>query len=156
MDRLTEQKKYWLAEGVALENAFIEKYGKKLGLIINPGKVEQPYLPDLHKDNGENAELKSQLTPFHYSKQRYKIPVEYAFTFDEYSALRYAFYYPNLEIYFWMLHGEEKVYKTTFTKLREHLLVSPVYIQLRRSNMNTLNKAVFVMDLRSPVFERVV
>ena len=46
-----QAKSVWCKDGEKIEEAFVNKYGTKLNLIINPEKHTNPYAPDLMYDN---------------------------------------------------------------------------------------------------------
>jgi hypothetical protein len=58
-----QNKTLWCIDGAIIEDIFIDKYGKQLELVINPEKVNNPYVPDLIGKNSL-ADLKTQNTPF--------------------------------------------------------------------------------------------
>ena len=93
----------WVIEWRKQEDAFVEEVAPRLNIeaIINPEKQTNPYAPDLLV-NGELADLKCQQTPFFKSYVLYKIPNQYAVTFNKKDFLSYKEKYPSIVIYYWL------------------------------------------------------
>ncbi|MFW6224636.1 MAG: hypothetical protein ACOC4B_00035 [Bacteroidota bacterium] len=60
-----QDKGIWCKSGASKEEVFVETFGERLNLIINPEKRNNPYAPDLlNISTGLRADLKTQNTPF--------------------------------------------------------------------------------------------
>lgn len=99
----TEDKSWWIKEGVRRELVFVDEICPRIDLhaTINPQKKNDPYAPDLLVD-GVVAELKSKETPFFRAMDRYRIATQFAITFDVKDYRRYSSYYPDIAVYFWV------------------------------------------------------
>src|SRR5690606_9924466 len=97
-----QEKSIWCKDGEKIEEAFVNKYGEKLNVTINPQKQTNPYAPDLLFDNKHFADLKTQNTPFFKAKKLYNIDSSYAIVFNRKDAERYYKDYPDIIIYFWV------------------------------------------------------
>ncbi len=96
-----QNKGFWCKHGETKENVFVNIYGKRLNLIINPDKIDDIYAPDLfNTKTGRIGDLKTQNTPFFEAQKRYNIDPQYAVTFNDKDRIRYNDKYPNVEIYF--------------------------------------------------------
>lgn len=167
-----QAKSIWCKDGEKIETAFVNKYGTKLNLIINPEKNTNPYAPDLMYDNSILADLKTQNTPFFKAKKLYNIDSSYAVVFNRKDAARYYKMYPNIIIYFWVEWHSVKfkmndfensveyingVWKISFVELVELLKKAPKHNYQQRVNDTKGNaKTSFVLDIRNPSFKRVV
>ncbi|MCK8142480.1 hypothetical protein MW871_11310 [Flavobacterium sp. I-SCBP12n] len=167
-----QNKILWCKDGEKIEEAFVNKYGNKLGLIINPEKNTNPYAPDLLKDNTLIADLKTQNTPFFKAKDLYGIDPTYAVVFNRKDAERYWKHYKQIIIYFWVewqsvkfVMGNTKkevefingVWSINFLDLVELLKVAPEHIYQQRIDDKKGNaKGSFVLDIRNPSFSKVV
>ena len=167
-----QAKKRWCKEGERIEEAFISKYGKKLGLIINPEKETNRFAPDLLYNSGNLADLKTQNTPFFSTRSLYKIDPTYAVVFNRKDAVRYYKNYPNIIIYFWVewysvayqkgdFYQEVEyingVFKIPFRHLVEILKKAPLHKYQQRVNDKKGNaKSSYVLDIRDKHFERVI
>ena len=152
-------KPFWIVEGTKSEKLFVEKYGKVLGVDINPAKRDNPYVIDMVTDTGMLADLKTQSTPFKSSDRKWGIPPDMCFTFDEYSALRYHFYHASaIWIYLWVRHVKpERVYRVFMHDLRIYMLTrAKIHIQDARKDLPSQNRAVYVLDLRDHIFKQVI
>src|ERR1700761_963749 len=98
-----QDKGPWYVAGKTSETVFVNKYGKKLGLILNPKKKFDNYTADLVNVSTNNlAELKTRNTPFFQTVERYSIDPQYAVTFNVKDFLRYLKFYPGIEVYYWI------------------------------------------------------
>tara|TARA_B110000238_G_C15956108_1_gene365351 strand:+ start:222 stop:776 length:555 start_codon:yes stop_codon:yes gene_type:complete len=166
-----QNKIQWCKDGEKIEEVFIDRYGKKLGLIINPEKVKNPYAPDLMK--GINyADLKTQNTPFFKAKKLYNIAPTYAVVFNRKDAERYWKLYKNITIYFWVEWHSVKfemgtfinevdyisgVWKIPFKDLVTLLKDAPEHeYQQRIADKKGNAKSSFILDIRNPAFRKVV
>lgn len=103
------QKDLWVAND-GEESEFVSIYGRKLGLILNPAKVEDRYAPDLYCWKYETlGDLKMQKTPY-LTAVRYGVDTDRAATLNVLDLVRYGSEYGNrFLIYFWILHDPGKI-----------------------------------------------
>jgi hypothetical protein len=167
-----QNKTLWCKDGEKIEQAFVNKYGAELGLIINPEKTINPYAPDLLKDNSQIADLKTQNTPFFKANDLYGIEPTYAVVFNRKDAERYWKHYKEIIIYFWVeWHSIKFVMGTTtkevdfldgvwsikFVDLVELLKIAPEHLYQQRVDDTKGNaKGSFVLDIRNTAFTRVI
>lgn len=164
-----QDKTTWCKEGFKTEEVFIEIYGKKLQLQINPEKDHNPYAPDLAEIvTRKLADLKVQNTPFFKAQNLYNIPPTFAVVFNLKDKLRYEKYYPQIDIYFWIdwvavtfemgsfkirvnpLYG---VFKISFQLLLKILKNAPLHSYAQRRNDTKGNaKQSYVLDIRHELF----
>jgi hypothetical protein len=99
----TEDKDWWVINWRKEEDSFVNIVAPRINILatINPEKQNNPYAPDLIV-NGELADLKCQQTPFFKSYSLYKIPNQYAITFNKKDFIRYKEKYPSIVIYYWL------------------------------------------------------
>lgn len=118
-----QDKGAWCEIGVAKEEAFVNKFGDQLGLIINPDKENNPFAPDLiNIKNNALGDLKTQNTPFFKANSLYGLNPQYTVVFNEKDRVRYAANYPNIEIYFavdWVV--------TEFRQNGNNIMVKPMF-----------------------------
>ena len=96
-----QDKGVWCEDGVSQEEVFVKKYGGILGLVINPEKKINPYVPDLlNTKNNVLADLKTQNTPFFQAKSRFNYDPQFTVVFNGKDRVRYKNQYPDIEIYF--------------------------------------------------------
>lgn len=168
-----QNKGAWCEHGLSKEYVFVEKYGHKLGLIINPEKGTNKYAPDLcHFLVTELSDLKTQNTPF-FTAGKYGYDPQYTVTFNKNDADRYRSEYPEIDIYFWVdwvavryfkqstdirycdtdirvkpMYG---VWKVAFKDLDEIIKNSPLHEYQERINDNQGNaKESFLINLKDP------
>jgi len=167
-----QAKSLWCKEGEKIEVAFVKKYGEALGLSINPEKTHNPYAPDLVYKKEQLADLKTQNTPFFKSKKLYGIDATYAVVFNRKDAVRYYRNYPDIVIYFWIEWHSVKfkmgtysieveyingVWKIPFRDLIQLLKDAPLHeYQQRKDDKKGNARSSFVLDIRNPLFERVI
>jgi len=93
----------WYRHGVNKEDVFVEKFGTKFGVQINPQKKNDPTVPDLIY-NQKLADLKCETTPFFFAFKD-KIDFTYAVTFNLKDAFNYGKWgknYETLIIFYWI------------------------------------------------------
>lgn len=167
-----QAKKIWCKDGEEIEEAFVNKYGTKLNLIINPEKVENPYAPDLLYNNTQIADLKTQNTPFFKAQSLYNIDPSYAVVFNRKDAVRYYKYYKEILIYFWVEWHSVRfvmgrfesevdyingVWRIQFKDLLELIKVAPKHEYQQRKNDQKGNaKSSFVLDIRNDAFTKII
>lgn len=167
-----QAKKAWCKDGEKIEEAFVSKYGNQLQLIINPEKKVNPYAPDLLKKNEFLADLKTQNTPFFKAKELYGIDSSYAVVFNRKDAIRYYRLYPDIIIYFWIewhsISFQMGTYKKSvkfisgvwaikFEELIDILKIAPLHeYQQRKDDRKGNAKSSYVLDIRNPLFVKVI
>ncbi|WP_286760617.1 hypothetical protein [Salegentibacter sp. UBA1130] len=166
-----QSKKLWCKNGEQIEEAFVEKFGDKLKLKINPEKSTNPYAPDLVYEEQILCDLKTQNTPFFKAEKLFGIDPTYAVVFNRKDAIRYYRKYPDIVIYFWVEWHSVKfemsrfskeveylngVYKISFKDLIPFLKKSKEHSYQQRVNDRKGNaKSSFVLDLRDESFIKV-
>jgi len=166
-----QAKGAWCEAGAKTEEVFVAKHGKALSLIINPEKATSPYVPDLFNTSTRvMGDLKTQNTPFFQATSRYGQDAQFAVVFNQKDAERYARHYPDIEIYFWVdwvvtgFRGTTEisvqpmtgVWFIPFRELQKLLASAPVHYYAQRTNDTQGNaKGSYVLDLRSPAFQKV-
>lgn len=167
-----QAKSIWCKDGEKIELAFVSRYGGKLNLKINPEKATNPYAPDLVFGENHLADLKTQNTPFFKAKNLYGIDPSYAVVFNRKDAVRYYEKYPGISIYFWVEWHSVKfvmgtfenkvqyisgVWRIPFKSLVELLKTAPKHEYQQRKNDQKGNaKSSFVLDIRNPLFTKVI
>jgi len=103
MMELTENRNIWYEKAEKWEVDFIEKYGKKFSLIINPSKEINKYAPDLYMlKTSVSADLKMLRVPFYAAQKIYNIPAQYCWTFNVSDLWEYSTKYSNnLGVFIW-------------------------------------------------------
>ena len=168
-----QDKSVWCKDGENIEQGFIDKYGSKLQLVLNPEKEINPYAPDLLRTNDKRtADLKTQNTPFFKAGEFYDIDPPYAIVFNIKDSVRYSDKYPDIIIYFWVNWMVERfvmnekeifakkisgVWMIEFKNALQLIKSAPIheYIQ-RRYDMKGNAKGSYVFDLRNELFKQVI
>lgn len=167
-----QAKKTWCKDGEKIEEAFVNKYGIYLKLIINPEKAQNPYAPDLVYNGSQLADLKTQNTPFFKAKKLYGIDPSFAVVFNRKDAVRYYQHYKDIIIYFWVEWHSVRfvmgnfineveyingVWRIEFNDLIELIKTAPKHAYQQRVNDTIGNaKSSFVLDIRNPKFKKVL
>jgi hypothetical protein len=164
----TEDKQWWVLEYRKNEDDFVNLVAPKLGLKaeINPEKETNPFAPDLIV-NEKLADLKCQQTPFFKSNVFYKIPNQYAVTFNHKDYVNYSEKYPDITIYYWIdwqllsktIRGETFTVEPMSGIWRVHFSRIKAMIETQKTNLHTYlrrtedsvgnAKDSYVFDLRS-------
>jgi hypothetical protein len=161
-----QYRPYWYKHGEELEKVFVSKFGKKLGIIINPQKTTDPTVPDFTHSNGL-GDLKSQHTPLFTSKAQYGIPPTFAVTFNLKDVFGYGnngANYKNFIIYFGVRwdaarivydHGLEQtvepidgIWRIQFDELDTLRHRAPLHYYRERPCVKTINSD-FISTLKS-------
>ncbi|UBD64419.1 hypothetical protein K6V25_16070 [Bacteroides salyersiae] len=145
-----QDKGFWCQTGISKEKIFINMFGEKLGLIINPEKATNKYAPDLFNTSKQLlADLKTQNTPFFLANKLFNYPPQHTVVFNVKDYIRYKKSYPNIEIYFavdWQVIKYESkdtcievrpmvgVWKVDFPTLEEKLKNAPIHCYSQRKN----------------------
>ena len=144
-----QHRAVWYEHGVDRELVFISRYGKQLGVGINPEKTSNASAPDLMFE-GNLADLKCQDTPFFFAG---KLGVEptYAVTFNLKDALNYGPWgrdYPGFHIFYWVDWVAVKmrrnsidytvepltgIWRIAYSKLEEARHTSPIHWYSQRN-----------------------
>jgi len=167
-----QDKGPWCVSGETSEATFINKYGEKLGLILNPKKQYDFYTADFLNVNTNNlADLKTRNTPFFQAAERYSINPQYAVTFNIKDFLRYLKFYPGIEVYYWIdwlvtklesktdieVTPMEGVWKITLDNIKLLSESAPIHTyQQRILDDRGSAKKSYVFDLSNPLFEKVI
>lgn len=167
-----QDKGIWCKDGISKENVFVELYGNKLNLKINPEKEKDLYAPDLiNIKNNKLGDLKTQNTPFFQAQKRFNIDPQYAVVFNGKDRTRYKNKYPDIEIYFavdWQIIKfvsgktiEVKpmvgVWFIPFGKLDMVLNDCPFHSYVQRTqDLKGNAKGSYILNLQDPVFEKVI
>lgn len=163
-----QDKGAWCKTGLSQEEAFVELFGRKLGLIMNPEKKTNPFAPDLfNTKSNQLADLKTQNTPFFQAKSRFNLDPQYTVVFNKKDRDRYQEMYPNIEIYFavdWLVtkfagystievQPMFGIWYIPFTSLDALLEKAPLHPYLQRTNDNKGNaKESYILNLLDPSF----
>lgn len=164
MDKLdTENRNKWYNYAEIWEKEFIEKYGERLELILNPSKEINKTAPDLYSlSNYRSADLKVMNIPFYKSQGIFGIPPQHCWTFNYSDLCEYAIKYSDsFGIFIWKrfqkdtqfgveIQEEEAVYVTNLYTLKRVITNSgKLHHYIRRVNDNNGNSyASYGVDLR--------
>jgi hypothetical protein len=167
-----QDKGPWCVTGESFEKVFVKKYGRKLGLVINPEKATNKFAVDLFNEKSQNlGDLKTRNTPFFEALTRYSIDPQYAVTFNEKDFLRYYKYYSDFEIYYWIdwiairFEGKENIdvrpmhgiWKISLFDVKKLVPTAPLHSYQQRIFDGLSNaKKSYVFDLSNPLFEKVI
>ncbi|ELF5301059.1 hypothetical protein RBG13_002467 [Vibrio cholerae] len=170
-----QNKGFWCQHGLSKEQIFVATFGEKFGVILNPDKEKDPYVPDLFQTYDRRlADLKTQNTPLFQAQQRYNINPQYAVTFNLKDYERYMnIYGGNVAIYFcveWIpttfvsssgqrisVKSMKGVWWTDMFRLQDLVKTAPVHSYQQRVHDTKGNaKASYVFDLTSSAFTRLV
>ena len=160
----TENRNDWYKAAEKWEVDFVDKFGKQLGIIINPSKEVDKCAPDLYILKGSTvADLKVQRTPFFLSEKEYNIPPQYCWTFNVSDLFDYSVRYSDrLVILIWIKYdqdlenygvkvaAEESIYATSLFHLKKLVLdEGKVHHYIRRGNDTNGNAyGSHTLDLR--------
>ncbi|WP_218970273.1 hypothetical protein [Neobacillus novalis] len=175
-----QNKGAWCGHGVRKENVFVNKYGWKLGLKINPEKERNIYAPDLSLIEFEQmlSDLKTQNTPF-FTANKYGYDPQFTVTFNKKDADRYRENYPDIDIYFWVdwvpvryykkntnpnypdtdiqVNPMYGVWKVSFKDLDEIIKTSPLHAYQQRVNDTQGNaKHSYLINLLDSKIKKVI
>jgi hypothetical protein len=167
-----QNKGAWCEEGAKKEVVFINRYGKQLGLGINPDKIENKYAPDLINIKTKNlGDLKVQNTPFFKASILYDLDPQYTVVFNLKDKERYSRYYPKIDIYFWVnwfavkmeQNGEEfivepmkGIWYISFEHLLTHLKSAMLHsYKQRKSDTRGNARSSYIVSLLSDGFIKV-
>lgn len=160
----TEDRKIYYKIGERRERSFINLYGDKLNLIINPAKrMDKTALDFFNREDQMLSDLKDQSTPFFMAGKKYGIDPKFAVTFNKKDRDRYIekTYGSDIYIYFWTRWKEEerygvkipntdRVYRINFNKLLNYLTEDKLHQYERRKTDNRPNaKSSYVVDVRN-------
>ena len=108
----TENRSKWYKNANQWEVDFIEKYGEKYGLIINPSKENNKFSPDLFiLKSSISAYLKMLKEPFYTSDKVFNIPPQYCWTFNPSDLFEYSVKYSdNFGLFIWQKFEKSKMY----------------------------------------------
>lgn len=158
----TSNKQEWYQKAEQWEKEFIERYGEKLSLIINPAKAIDKYAPDLYNlERSQAGDLKVQNIPFYTKAKQAGIPYECAWSFNNTDFIEYSWKYDSsFLIYIWiryksledyggiLVEDRDDVYCTTMYHLKRIVRGSFLHKYINRQNNHAQES--YVVDLRSP------
>lgn len=169
-----QDKSPWCEWGFTKEKKFLQYYGDKLNLSMNPNKRNDKYAPDLiNNQNNKLGDLKTENTPFFQSKKRFNINPQYAVVFNKKDRIRYQKKYPDIEIYFWVdwiairfcgnnneeikVNQMSGVWYVNFKELDSILDNCHLHWYSQRIRDNKGNaKCSYVISLQNDIFQRVI
>jgi hypothetical protein len=110
----TENRNTWYENAEAWEMDFIEKYGHKFGVVLNPSKKVSKYAPDLFILNSSvSADLKMLREPFYKSQEIFNIPSQYCWTFNPSDFFEYITKYADdFGIFIWKVFKKSSKYNS--------------------------------------------
>jgi hypothetical protein len=167
-----QDKRRWCKDGETLEQSFVRRFSS-LSYLINPEKEINPYAPDLLNSQTQKlTDLKSQHSPFFMAGRLFSIEPTFAVVFNVKDRVRYEEFYPHIDILYYIdwvpikadingkiftVSSHKGVYKTSFMELLTILKKSPIHSYKQRVNDNVGNaKESYVIDIRNPIFKRLV
>jgi hypothetical protein len=161
-----QNRPVWYQHGVDKEDVFVDRYGTRFDVLINPAKTYDSTALDLIHNN-HLADLKCQNTPF-FSARRYDIDPTYAVTFNLKDAYNYGKWGKNHEeitVFYWVdwvavnMISNGKAYsanpltgvwKIKYSFLEEMRKTAPIHWYLQRDRQYERNP---VMQKRLSEFE---
>jgi|TARA_R110000744_G_scaffold205725_4_gene324413 hypothetical protein len=159
----TENRSNWYNNADVWEVEFVEKYGERFGVIINPSKSISKYAPDLFTlNNSISGDLKMLKQPFYKSQEIYSIPAQHCWTFNPSDFFEYTTKYcDDFGIFIWKtfeksskygsdIVEEESVYYTTLFELKKLIKKDgKIHHYIRRMNDTNGNSyGSYGIDLR--------
>jgi len=159
----TENRDLWYKRADEWEAEFINKYGLKLDIIINPAKKKYKTAPDLYLlKSSQSADLKVLNIPFFTSNVVFGIPPQYCWTFNPSDLFEYAIRYPdnfgiivwknfeNSEKYGYTIVKEESVYYLPLFDIKKMVIkTNKIHHYIRRMNDTNGNSfGSYGFDLR--------
>ena len=168
-----QDKSVWCKDGENIEEGFINKYGERLQLVLNPEKKSNRFAPDLFRTTDKRiADLKTQNTPFFKAGERYGIEPTYAVVFNIKDFVRYSDKYPDIIIYFWVNWMVERfvmnrkelsvkkisgVWMIEFKDIIQLSKNTPKHFYLQRKYDERGNaKGSYVFNIKDKVFKKVI
>ncbi len=170
-----QNKGEWCLHGASIEKTFVQMFGEKLDVIINPEKRNSPYVLDLlNIKHNIFSDLKTQNTPFFKSEKKYGINPQFAVTFNEKDVTRYRNYLEEglneIFIYFWIdwvpirwemgkqsisVEPMKGVWGIRFTNILKILNESPTHDYLQRKDDKIGNaKQSYILNIQQEKFAR--
>ena len=160
----TENRKEWYDAAEKWEVDFVDKFGDRFGVIINPSKEKSKFAPDLYVlKKSISADLKVQSMPFFTSEKESDIPPQYCWTFNVCDLFDYSVRYGDkFGIFVWIKYdqelkdygvtipAEESVYFTYLFNLKDIIARSEkIHRYIRRVNDTNGNAyGSHMIDLR--------
>tara|TARA_R100000951_G_C2608949_1_gene170596 strand:- start:325 stop:831 length:507 start_codon:yes stop_codon:yes gene_type:complete len=159
----TEKREDWYKNADNWEVDFVNKYGNRFNVIINPSKSISKYASDLFiLKTSVSGDLKRLKEPFYKSQEIYNIPAQYCWTFNPSDLFEYATKYcDNFGIFIWKtfedssryninILKEESVYYITLFELKKIILKNgKIHHYIRRMNDTNGNSyGSYGIDLR--------
>ena len=124
----TEKREDWYKKADKWEMEFVEKYGEKFDIIINPAKTKYKTAPDLYiLSTSQAADLKILNVPFFKSESIYNIPPQYCWTFNPSDLFEYSVKHSDsFGIFIWKNFEESSRYGN-HVKEEEALYYLPLF-----------------------------
>jgi hypothetical protein len=158
----------WYKAADQWEQEFVNKFGERFSLIINPSKKDDKYAPDLYwLTKYISADLKALFTPFFKSFEYWKINPQDAWTLNVSDFCEYSLYSFDLPIFIWKkfkqeqsygyeVKAEESIYVTTTNKVREYIKKSK-YIHTYGKRLTDEKNALasYSLDLTDKIFIKI-
>lgn len=166
-----ENRSEWWNKAEVWEAEFIKRFGKELGVMINPFKEINKTAPDLICQDSVFGDLKFQSAPFFKAKDLYGVDVQYSWSLNEVDIIDYAYkHYDKFKIYVWSSWKKDMEYKgikvkamsavfeTDIQKLRRLIATSPpLHEYIKRKYGKDNAKSSYVLDLSDEeYFRRVI
>ena len=168
-----QNKSYWCKKGESIENKFVDLYGDRLKIKINPEKSTNPYTIDLLQYNRNIlCDLKTQNTPFFKAHELYRTNPTYTIIFNHKDRERYYEKYRLIDLFFWIdwiavkliIGGIEYkvfplsgVWKVSFKDLDDYCNERPLHnYSQRKDDQNGNAKGSYVLDIRNKIFEQLI
>jgi hypothetical protein len=157
----TEVRSDWYVSAEDWERDFVNEYGEKFNIIINPSKKLSKYAPDLYLlKESKSADLKLLKEPFYKAKQTFNIPARFCWTFNPSDLFEYSVKHSDcFGIFIWKkfkdsekyntkIEEETEVYYTTLGGLKP-LCQGKIHQYVRRMNDTNGNSyGSYGIDLR--------
>jgi hypothetical protein len=159
----TESRVGWYKNADKWEIDFVEKYGDRYKIIINPSKEKDKYAPDLYLlVPSVSADLKLLKEPFYTSEKQFKIPPQHCWTFNPSDFFEYSVKHSdNFGLFIWKMFEEsskfgvdiikeEAVYYTSLFDLKKIIRrAGKIHHYIRRMNDTNGNSyGSYGIDLR--------
>ncbi len=171
-----QNKSGWCEHGASKEEVFVDKYGSRLGVVINPEKKTNPYVLDLFQvKRNMFSDLKTQNTPFFKAQSLHGISPNYAVTFNQKDKIRYEKYLKSMKeiaIFFWVnwipvrwVRDDEDIsvtptnaiYGIKFSNILKLIHESTMHDYVQRvDDRNGNAKRSYVFDLNNSFFHRLI
>ena len=164
----TEDLNSWYEAAEEWEREFVERFGSRFKVIINPSKSITETAPDLYCLNSStSADLKPMFTPFYNARKLYGIDPNMAWTFNVSDLIDYSFThdgkfglfvwvkFDESEMYGVSIKQKEEIYYTTLGDLKDYLRKRKIIHKYGKRVLDERNEqASFVISLADPIFRK--